>query len=80
MDRMQFVKAAHDYYAVAIVYYFLDKDRSQATPTRVVDTLTEEWGLVKRIYGRRPVPAVCQVHDTRRFLGHGRFGSHRIFA
>ena len=49
MDRMQFVKAAHDYYAVAIVYYFLDKDRSQATPTRVVDTLTEEWGLVKRI-------------------------------
>ena len=24
--------------------------------------------LVKRIYGQRPALAVCQVHDTRRFL------------
>ena len=35
--------------------------------------------LVRRICGRRWVPAVCQAHDTRRFPLCERCGSHRIF-
>jgi enamine deaminase RidA (YjgF/YER057c/UK114 family) len=36
--------------------------------------------LVRRICGRSRVPAVCQVHDTKRFPSHGRCGNRRIFA
>ena len=40
----------------------------------------QEFGLLKRICGRRRVRAVCQVHGRGRFPSPRRCGSRRIFA